>query len=52
MPGKTRDQRTFRIEKVLPNGRVLLENFLGEFREGAFEPLNLKREKTLRDQNS
>ena len=45
MPGKTREQRTFKIEKVLPNGRVVLNDFLGEHREGAFEPINFLREK-------
>lgn len=52
MPGKLRSERTFRIEKVLPNGRVVLQDFLGEHREGAFEPLNFLRDKVLRDQNS
>jgi hypothetical protein len=45
MPGVEREERTFRIEKVLKNGRVTLENFPGEYREGAFEPLNFLREK-------
>jgi len=45
MPGVLREQRTYRIEKVLNNGRVTLHNFPGEFREGAFEPLNFLREK-------
>lgn len=39
MPGRSRTERTFRIEKVLSNGRVVLENFAGEHRQGAFEPL-------------
>lgn len=52
MPGKTVEQRTFRIEKVLTNGRVVLENFLGEHREGAFVPLNFQTEKPGKDQNS
>lgn len=39
MPGRSREERTFRVEKVLPNGRVILENFSGEHRQGAFEPL-------------
>jgi hypothetical protein len=52
MPGKSREERTFRIEKVMPNGRVILSDFLGEHREGAFEPLNFLREKVLKDQNS
>jgi hypothetical protein len=52
MPGKTRSERTYRIESVLPNGRVVLRDFLGEHREGAFEPVNFLREKVLKDQNS
>lgn len=39
MPGKNREERTFRIEKVFPNGRVLLYNFAGEHRESEFEPV-------------
>lgn len=50
MPGKLREERTFRIERVTPNGRVVLENFLGEHRQGAFEPINFLREKVLKDQ--
>ncbi len=46
MPGKEREERTFRIEKVMPNGRVLLHDFLGEHRQGAFEEINFFREKT------
>ena len=49
MPGKTREQRTFKIEKVLPNGRVTLAAFVGEYREGAFEPINFLREKAGKD---
>ncbi len=52
MPGKTREERTFRIEHVMPNGRVVLAAFLGEHREGAFEPINFLREKAASDQNS
>ena len=51
MPGKMREERTFRIEHVMPNGRVVLENFLGEHREGAFEPINFMREKAAEPQN-
>lgn len=49
MPGRSHEERTFRIEKVLPNGRVVLEDFLGEHREGAFEPINFLRQKTASD---
>lgn len=45
MPGKSREQRTFRIASVLPNGRVTLYNFSGEHRESEFEPVNFQREK-------
>ena len=45
MPGVGREERTFRIEQVLDNGRVTLHDFPGEYREGAFEPLNFLREK-------
>lgn len=43
MPGKNREERTFRIVKVLPNERVILENFTGEHRQSAFEPLDFSR---------
>lgn len=52
MPGKDRDERTFRIEKVMTNGRVVLHDFLGEHREGAFEPINFLREKAAGDHKS
>jgi hypothetical protein len=45
MPGVSREERTFRIETVLNNGRVTLHDFPGEYREGAFEPLNFLRER-------
>lgn len=45
MRTNTREERTFRIEKVLQNGRVTLHDFEGEFRETAFEPMNFLREK-------
>ncbi len=43
MPGRTREERTFRIKSVRSNGRVALHDFTGEHREGAFEPLNFLR---------
>ncbi|MFZ1702310.1 MAG: hypothetical protein WBO10_07745 [Pyrinomonadaceae bacterium] len=46
MPGVEREERTYRIETVLPNGRVTLQNFPGEYRETAFEAINFLREKT------
>ena len=45
MRTNTRDERTFRVQNVLSNGRVTLHNFEGEFRETAFEPMNFLREK-------
>ncbi len=45
MPGTLREDRTFRIEKVLSNGRVTLEGFAGEYRESAFEAINFLRDK-------
>lgn len=46
MPGKSREERTFRIKVVRTNGRVVLHDFIGEHRQGAFEPINFLREKT------
>ena len=46
MPGVEREMRTFRIESVMVNGRVVLEGFPGEYRETAFEAINFLREKT------
>lgn len=43
MPGRSRDERTFVVKRVLPNGRVELHNFPDEHREGAFEPINFLR---------
>lgn len=39
MPGKTNEERTFTIEEVLSNGRVILQDFAGEHRESEFEPV-------------
>lgn len=44
MPGRTREERTFRIKSVHSNGRVILHDLTGEHREGAFEPLNFLRD--------
>ncbi|MEO5858899.1 MAG: hypothetical protein ABIR33_08125 [Pyrinomonadaceae bacterium] len=43
MPGRSREERTFVVKRVLPNGRVELHNFADEHREGAFEPINFLR---------
>lgn len=48
MPGREREDRTFRIKRVLHNGRVELHNFPGEYRETAFEKINFMREKVMR----
>lgn len=45
MPGRSREERTFRIEKVLPNGRVILQDFSGEHRQSSFEQIDFNREK-------
>ena len=47
MPGKSREERTFRVAKVLPNERVVLHEFTGEHRQSSFEPINFQREKNL-----
>lgn len=44
MPGKSRDERTFRVNKVLRNGRVTLHGFAGEHRESEFEAIKFKSE--------
>lgn len=49
MPGIPREDRTYRIERVLPNGRVTLHDFVGEFRETAFEAINFLRERSRDD---
>ena len=38
MPGRETSERTFRVQELLPSGRVLLENFAGEHAEKEFEP--------------
>ena len=37
MPGRDGSERTFRVQKLLPSGRVLLEGFAGEHAEKEFE---------------
>lgn len=44
MPGRSREERTFQIKEVLSNGRVILQGFAGEHREGAFEPVSFNKE--------
>jgi hypothetical protein len=43
MPGRTREERTFRVKSVRPNGRVTLYDFPDEHREGEFERINFLR---------
>jgi hypothetical protein len=45
MPGRDRDERTYRVKEVKPNGRVTLYDFNEEHRESEFEPINFLREK-------
>ena len=52
MPGRDREARTFRIKEVFSNGRVTLYDFIGEHREGAFEPVNFLREKAKNSHHS
>ena len=39
MPGRSRAERTYRVARLLPSGRVVLESFAGEHAEGEFEPV-------------
>lgn len=39
MPGRDASERTFRVQKLLPSGRVILENFAGEHAAKEFEPV-------------
>lgn len=43
MPGRSREDRTFVVKRVMANGRVELHDFPDEHREGAFEPINFLR---------
>jgi hypothetical protein len=45
MPGVEREERTYRIQTVLANGRVTLHGISGEYRETAFEKINFLRQK-------
>ena len=37
MPGRSRAERTCRVERLLPSGRVTVEGFAGEHAESEFE---------------
>jgi hypothetical protein len=39
MPGRDGSERTFHVRQLLPSGRVVLENFIGEHAEKEFEPV-------------
>src|SRR5262245_46744025 len=39
MPGREREERTFRVKELLRNGRVTLDGVDGEHVEKEFEPL-------------
>ncbi len=39
MPSRARTERTFRVAKLLPSGRVQLDGVAGEHTESEFEPL-------------
>ena len=39
MPGRDREDRTFRVRELLPSGRVSLQDFDGEHTETEFEPI-------------
>lgn len=39
MPGRSREERTFRVNELLPSGRVTLHGFVGEHAEQEFEPI-------------
>jgi hypothetical protein len=39
MPGRDRDERTFKVEALLSSGRVTLAGVAGEHAEREFEPL-------------
>lgn len=39
MPGRDREERTFRVRELLPSGRVLLDEVAGEHAEKEFNPL-------------
>ena len=39
MPGREREERTFRVKELLPSGRVLLDGIPGEHAEKEFDPI-------------
>lgn len=43
MPGRERNDRTFRVKELLSSGRVSLHGVDGEHAEKEFEPVNFDR---------
>ncbi len=43
MPGRERDERSFRVKELLPSGRVSLQGVDGEHAEKEFEPVQFDR---------
>ena len=43
MPGREREERTFRVKALLPSGRVSLHGADGEHAEKEFEPVHFDR---------
>lgn len=43
MPGRDRDERTFRVKELLSSGRVSLHGVNGEHAEKEFEPVQFDR---------
>ena len=43
MPGRDRDERTFRVKELLASGRVSLQGVDGEHAEKEFEPVQFDR---------
>lgn len=39
MPGRDREERSFRVRELLPSGRVSLHEFVGEHAEKEFEAI-------------
>jgi hypothetical protein len=44
MPGRSREERTYRVQSVRRNGRVTLYDFPDEHRESEFERINFLRD--------
>jgi hypothetical protein len=43
MPGREREERTFRVKELLSSGRVSLQDVDGEHAEKEFEPVQFDR---------